>query len=189
MIGRSIAASVPFRWVAGDTVYGGPAEIEQDLRRAGKGYVLGVDAPMSFDRGTSRSRSPAPPRPSPKHCRPPTGDACQREQERKGRACMTGATSNWLTSRRKRSTMKAWLVDARPADLGAISPMAISPTSPHGARQAHRSRRWSASRAIRWAIEDSFETAKNEFGPGPQRDQVLAWLASSRLTRHAPPSP
>ena len=37
----------------------------------------------------------------------------------------------------------------------------------------------------RWAIEDSFETAKNEFGLDRQRDQVLAWLASSCLVRHA----
>ncbi len=47
MIGRAIAASVAFRWVAGDTVYG-VGEIEQDLRRAGKGYVLGVAAAHVF---------------------------------------------------------------------------------------------------------------------------------------------
>src|SRR5437773_2732889 len=41
MIARAIAASVPFKWVAGDTVYG-VGNIEQQLRRAGKGYVLGV---------------------------------------------------------------------------------------------------------------------------------------------------
>jgi SRSO17 transposase len=40
MIARAIAASVPFKWVAGDTVYG-VGDIEQQLRRAGKGYVLG----------------------------------------------------------------------------------------------------------------------------------------------------
>src|ERR1700738_2014148 len=43
MIARAIAASVPFKWVAGDTVYG-VGDIEQDLRRAGKGYVLGVNS-------------------------------------------------------------------------------------------------------------------------------------------------
>src|SRR5213082_2956803 len=36
MIARAMAASVPFRWVAGDTLYG-VGEIEQQLRRAGKG--------------------------------------------------------------------------------------------------------------------------------------------------------
>src|SRR5258708_9785448 len=40
MIARAIAASVPFKWVAGDTVYG-VGDIEQQLRRAGNGYVLG----------------------------------------------------------------------------------------------------------------------------------------------------
>src|ERR1700731_1800515 len=43
MIERAIPASVPFKWVAGDTVYG-VGDIEQQLRRAGKGYVLGVSS-------------------------------------------------------------------------------------------------------------------------------------------------
>ena len=47
MIKQAIATSVPFRWVAGDTVYG-VGDIERDLRRAGKGYVLGVDASHVF---------------------------------------------------------------------------------------------------------------------------------------------
>ena len=41
MIKRALAADVPFAWVAADTVYG-VGEVEQVLRRAGKGYVLGV---------------------------------------------------------------------------------------------------------------------------------------------------
>jgi SRSO17 transposase len=47
MIERAIAAVVPFRWVAGDTVYG-VGDITRELRRAGKGYVLGVDAAHVF---------------------------------------------------------------------------------------------------------------------------------------------
>lgn len=47
MIERAIAARVPFGWVAADTVYG-VGDIERDLRRAGKGYVLGVDAAHAF---------------------------------------------------------------------------------------------------------------------------------------------
>src|ERR1700755_1130231 len=43
MIERAVTAGVPFRWVAADTVYG-VSEVEQTLRRAGKGYVLGVNA-------------------------------------------------------------------------------------------------------------------------------------------------
>src|ERR1700722_4884415 len=41
MIARATAANAPFAWVAADTVYG-VGEIEKALRRAGKGYVLGV---------------------------------------------------------------------------------------------------------------------------------------------------
>ena len=41
MIERAVAASLPFSWVAADTVYG-VGEIEMASRRAGKGYVLGV---------------------------------------------------------------------------------------------------------------------------------------------------
>src|SRR6266853_1480903 len=47
MIARAMAAPVPFKWVAGDTVYG-VGDIEQQLRRAGKGYVLGVSSAHVF---------------------------------------------------------------------------------------------------------------------------------------------
>ncbi len=48
MIERAIAASVPFAWVAADSIYG-VGEIEMALRRAGKGYVLGVSATHQFN--------------------------------------------------------------------------------------------------------------------------------------------
>ena len=48
MIRRAIAASVPFQWVAADSVYG-VGEVEQVLRRAGKGYVLGVSSAHRFN--------------------------------------------------------------------------------------------------------------------------------------------
>ena len=47
MVERAIAADVPFAWVAADSVYG-VGEIEMALRRAGKGYVLGVSANHPF---------------------------------------------------------------------------------------------------------------------------------------------
>src|SRR5215210_1005937 len=47
MIERAIAAEVPFAWVAADSVYG-VGDIEMALRRAGKGYVLGVNANHHF---------------------------------------------------------------------------------------------------------------------------------------------
>src|SRR5918998_700625 len=47
MVERAIAAGVPFAWVTGDGVYG-VGELGMALRRAGKGYVLGVDATQPF---------------------------------------------------------------------------------------------------------------------------------------------
>jgi len=47
MIARAVAADVPFRWVAADSVYG-VGDIERDLRHLGKGYVLGVDSTHVF---------------------------------------------------------------------------------------------------------------------------------------------
>jgi SRSO17 transposase len=44
---RFLAASVPFKWIAGDTVYG-VCDIEQQLRRVGKGYILGVSSAQVF---------------------------------------------------------------------------------------------------------------------------------------------
>jgi SRSO17 transposase len=41
MIERAIAAAAPFAWVAADSVYG-VGDVEKPLRQAGKGYVLGV---------------------------------------------------------------------------------------------------------------------------------------------------
>ncbi len=47
MIARAINADVPFAWVAADSVYG-VGDLEIALRRAGKGYVLGVSATHHF---------------------------------------------------------------------------------------------------------------------------------------------
>ena len=47
MIARALAAKVPFAFVAADSVYG-TGDIETMLRKAGKGYVLGVAANHVF---------------------------------------------------------------------------------------------------------------------------------------------
>jgi SRSO17 transposase len=47
MIERAIGAEVPFAWVAADSIYG-VGEIELALRRAYKGYVLGVTGQHRF---------------------------------------------------------------------------------------------------------------------------------------------
>jgi SRSO17 transposase len=46
MVERAIAAGVPFAWVVGDSIYG-VSEVEMALRRAGKG-VLGVNSNSQF---------------------------------------------------------------------------------------------------------------------------------------------
>src|SRR4051812_31754929 len=48
MIARAVAADVPFAWVAADSIYG-VGEIAMALRRAGKGYVLGVSGAHQFN--------------------------------------------------------------------------------------------------------------------------------------------
>jgi SRSO17 transposase len=48
MVERAIAAGVPFAWVVGDSIYG-VSEVQMALRRAGKGYVLGVAATSQFN--------------------------------------------------------------------------------------------------------------------------------------------
>ena len=48
MIERALAAGVPFAWVTADSVYG-VGEIEMTLRQMGKGYVLGVNANSQFN--------------------------------------------------------------------------------------------------------------------------------------------
>jgi len=48
MVERAIAAGVPFAWVTADSVYG-VGEIEMALRRVGKGYVLGVNGTHPFN--------------------------------------------------------------------------------------------------------------------------------------------
>src|SRR6266702_3508877 len=96
MIERALAAGVPFRWVAGDSVYG-VGDIERDLRQAGNG----------LHHGASRNGLPAPPRRSPRRSDDRTGGVCRPAPEPKDHDCMTGATSNWPISKVKTPTITA----------------------------------------------------------------------------------
>jgi len=102
MIDRAIATSVPFRWVAGDTVYG-VGDIERDLRQAGKGYVLGVEASRVFRSWASREPLQEPPRRLPKRWERLNGDACQLGREPRDHAYMTGVICNWPISKQANS--------------------------------------------------------------------------------------
>jgi SRSO17 transposase len=104
MIARAIAASVPFKWVAGDTVYG-VGEIEQQLCAGQeKAMSSGSAALMSFNPGASGDQSLARPRTSPGRGARPIGNASLQGPEPKDRGCTIGAISNWPISGAKNLT-------------------------------------------------------------------------------------
>jgi SRSO17 transposase len=163
MIARAIAASVPFKWVAGDTVYG-VGDIEQQLRRAGKGYVLGVSSAHVF-RSWGKRRSVAgaaadiaQTRPAPEWKRLSAGagtkgprlhDWCYLELADLEVEEFYGAnrglwTRGLLIRRHIADGDLAFFTTWCPAGTSIETLVVI---------EGHR-----------WAIEDSFETAKNEFG-------------------------
>jgi SRSO17 transposase len=163
MIARAIAASVPFKWVAGDTVYG-VGDIEQQLRRAGKGYVLGVSSAHVFQSWGAR-RSVAGKAADIARTRrasewkrlsagagtkgPRLHDWCYLEladlEVEEFNSANHGLWTRGLLIRRN-------IVDGDLAFFTTWCP-AATPIETLVAVEGHR-----------WAIEDSFETAKNEFG-------------------------
>ena len=169
MIARAIAASVPFKWVAGDTVYG-VGDIEQQLRRAGKGYVLGVSSAHVFQSWGKR-RSVAGKAADIARTRrssdwkrlsagagtkgPRLHDWCYLELADLGgeefdSASHLTATSHGLWTRGL--LIRRHIADGDLAFFTTWCPAATS-IETLVAVEGHR-----------WAIEDSFETAKNEFG-------------------------
>ena len=163
MIERAITAGVPFAWVAADSVYG-VGEVETALRRAGKGYVPGVSSTHHF-----RSW----------HGRPPVAGTAE---EIAGRV----DPSRWQRLSAGDGTKGARLHDwvyCELADLDAAEyddartglwtrGLLIRRNIADG-DLAFFSTWCPAGTGIetlvrieghRWAIEDSFETAKNEFG-------------------------
>ena len=201
MIARAIATSVPFKWVAGDTVYG-VGDIEQQLRRAGKGYVLGVSSSHVF-----RSWGKRP---------PVAGTAAEIAETRHSsdwKRLSAGAGTkgprlhDWcyleladldaeqFNSANDGLWTRGLLIRRRIADddLAFFTTWCPAGTSIETlvAVEGHR-----------WAIEDSFETAKNQFGldhnesrswHGWHRHVSLVMLAFAMMAairyRANPPSP
>src|SRR5678816_1057314 len=163
MITRAIATAVPFRWVAGDTVYG-VGDIERDLRRAGKGYVLGVGASHVF-RSWGNRRAIA-------------GTAADIAE--------TLEASAWLRLSAGLGTKGPRLHDWCYLELADLEAEGFTEQSDSLWTRGLLIRRHIADGDLayfttwcpagtsidklvrveghRWAIEDSFETAKNEFG-------------------------
>jgi len=98
MIERAIAAQVPFFWATGDTVYG-VSGVEMALRRAGKGYVLGVTAQ---DQVWSWGKQPALAGPAEEVAAALPSSAWVRRsagEARRGHGSTTGLILNWPTLR------------------------------------------------------------------------------------------
>lgn len=163
MIERAIAAGVPFKWLAADSVYGVGA-LETVLRRAGKGYVLGVASTHPF---TSWGQETAVAGTAEEIAEGLDASAWQRLSAGEGTKgarlydwayCplahldagqyKSAATGSWTRGLLIRKTIAD-------GDLAYFSTWC--PTGTDIATlvkvEGHR-----------WAIEDSFETAKNEFG-------------------------
>ncbi len=163
MIERAIKADVPFSWVAADSVYG-VGEIEMALKRAGKGYVLGVSSDHHFNSwGKPRS----------------VGGTAATIAESLDAADWVRLPSGEGT---KGPRLHDWayldLADLDATEFGAIEPAAwtrgllirraisdgelafFSTWCPVGTSIETLVR----IEGHRWAIEDSFETAKNELG-------------------------
>ena len=163
MIERAIAAGVPFAYEAADTVYG-VGEIEMALRRAGKGYVLGVSSahqvrswgvqPFMMDTAENVARS----LPQNAWRALSAGDGTKGPRLHDwaylplahlgADEYVDGAEGLWtrgLLIRRHRA-------DAELAFFSTWCP-AETPIETLVAVEGHR-----------WSIEDAFETAKNELG-------------------------
>ena len=163
MIARAIAAKVPFSFVAADSVYG-TGELETALRKAGKGYVLGVAANHRFHswgkklmvRGSAATIT----RNLPKNAwrRLSAGDGTKGARLHdwayleladldvgEYNSTLTGKWTRGLLIRRN-------IADGDLAFFSTWCPK-NTPMKKLVLVEGHR-----------WAIEDSFETAKNELG-------------------------
>jgi len=163
MITRSITSGVPFAWVAADSVYG-VGDIEQALRRAGKGYVLGVGSNHHFGSWVGK---PAV-----------AGTALEIAQDLDPAAWQQLSAGNGTKGARLHDWAYLELADIDAADYDeersglwtrgllirrhiADGELAFFTTwCPAGTTVDTLVR----VEGHRWAIEDSFETAKNELG-------------------------
>jgi SRSO17 transposase len=163
MIMRALEAGVPFRWVAADSIYG-VSEVEMTLRRAGLGYVLGVSAkhhfsswmgkppvagaaeeiaqgldPAAWQRLSAGEGTKGPRLSDWAYCELADLDAAEYHPDRSGR---------WTRGLLIRRT----IADGELAFFATWCPAGTT-IATLATVEGHR-----------WAIEDGFETAKNEFG-------------------------
>jgi len=163
MIARALAEKVPFAFVAADTVYG-TGDIETLLRKAGKGYVLGVAANRVFRSwgkkqlvgGTAIKIAQNLPKGAWRRLSSGEGTKGPRLHDwayleladleaAEYNSVLTGEWTRGLLIRRS-------IADGALAFFATWCPKG-TPTKKLVSVEGHR-----------WAIEESFETAKNELG-------------------------
>jgi SRSO17 transposase len=163
MIERALAAKVPFAFVAADSVYG-TGDIETMLRKAGKGYVLGVAANHVFRSwgkkqligGSAAKIAQSLPKSAWRRLSSGEGTKGPRLHDwayleladldvAQYNSTLTGEWTRGLLIRRN-------IADGALAFFSTWCPKG-TPAKKLIAVEGHR-----------WAIEDSFETAKNELG-------------------------
>ena len=88
---------MPFAWVAADSVYG-VGDIEMALRRAGKGYVLGVKTDHRFNSWVGKPLVAGTAEAIADSLAPSAWARLSAGEGTKARGYTTGPTANWPTS-------------------------------------------------------------------------------------------
>jgi SRSO17 transposase len=163
MIARALAAKVPFSFVAADTVYG-TGDIETQLRKAGKGYVLGVSANHAFNswgkklfvRGTAAKIAQSLPKNVWRRLSSGEGTKGPRLHDWAYLELADLDVSEYNSTLKGKWT-RGMLIrrNIGDGDLAFFSTWCPKATSME---------KLVSVEGHRWAIEDSFETAKNELG-------------------------
>ena len=163
MIERAISASVPFAWVAADSIYG-VGEIEMVLRRAGKGYVLGVSGAHQFNSWIGKPAVAGPAEEIAKELAPEAWKRLSAGSGTKGERVYEWAyceladleAGEYDTSLSGLWTRGLLIRRSLTHDERAYFSTWCPVGTPIGTLVAVEGRRW--------AIEDAFETAKTELG-------------------------
>ena len=164
MIERAITANVPFSFVAADTVYG-VGDIEMALRRAGKGYVLGVKSNEPFHSwdkpqivaGTGKEIADALPKTAWLRLSAGAGTKGERLHDWAYVELADLDAGEYNEALAGKAWTRGLLIRRKIADgdLAFFTTWAPSGT---------KIERLAKIEGHRWAIEDSFETANNELG-------------------------
>jgi SRSO17 transposase len=164
MIERAIAANVPFSFVAADTVYG-VGDIEMALRRAGKGYVLGVKSNETFHSwnkpqrvsGTAKEIADALPASAWRRLSAGAGTKGERLHDWAYLELADLDAGDYSAARDGEIWTRGLLIRRKivDGDLAFFTTWAPEGTT---------IKRLAKIEGRRWAIEDSFETTKNELG-------------------------